>query len=188
MASKRSASKGKKINPHFWVFCEGETEEAYVCFLRSKYRIPIEIVPKIVGNKITQRIIQNSKQGKPTHDKDKDFLMYDADVPQVLEKLKSIKSAVLIASNPSIELWFLLHYKNQTANITTENCIRQLSNRNRNTYKKGVIDSQLEIKLSEICTKACERAKELTLFNNPSSNMNVFIEELENVKRQFSKV
>ena len=145
-------------------------------------------MPKIVGNKISQRIIQNSKQGKPTHDKDKNFLMYDADVPEVLEKLKSLKSAVLIASNPSIELWFLLHYKNQTTNITTENCIRQLSIRNRNTYKKGVIDSQLEIKLSEICTKACERAKELTLFDNPSSNMNVFIDELESVKRQFNKM
>lgn len=183
MVSKRRASKGKKINPHFWVFCEGETEEAYVCFLRSKYRIPIEIVPKIVGNKITQRIIKNCKQGKPTHDKDKDFLMYDADVPQILEKLKSIKSTVLIASNPSIELWFLLHYKNQRANITTNDCIRELSNRNRNTYKKGVIDTQLEIKLSENYTKSCERAKELILFNNPSSNMNVFIEELENVKK-----
>ncbi|MBK7480988.1 MAG: RloB domain-containing protein [Bacteroidales bacterium] len=30
-------------------------------------------------------------------------------------KIKSIKTAQLIASNPSIELWFLLHYKNQTA-------------------------------------------------------------------------
>ncbi len=68
--------------------------------MRSKYRIPIEIIPKIVGNKITQRIIENCKQGKPIDDKDKDFLMYDADVPHILEKLKSIKSAVLIASNP----------------------------------------------------------------------------------------
>jgi len=182
MVSKRNASKGKKINPHFWVFCEGETEEAHVCFLRSKYRIPIEIAPKIVGNKITYRIIRNSKQGKPTHVKDKDFLMYDADVPQILERLKSIKSTVLIASNPSIELWFLLHYKNKTSNITTDNCIRELSNRNRKEYKKGVIDTQLEIKLSENYTKACERAKELILFNNPSSNMYIFIEELENVK------
>jgi len=184
MVSKRNSSKGKKINPHFWVFCEGETEEAYVCFLRSKCRIPIEIVPKIVGNRISQQIIKNSKQGKPTHDKDKDFLMYDADVPKVLEKLKSIKSAILIASNPSIELWFLLHYKNQTANILTDTCIKELSNRNRNIYKKGAIDAQLEIKLSENCKKACERAKKLILFNNPSSNMNVFIQELENVRKR----
>ncbi len=182
MGSKRRASKGKKINPHFWVFCEGETEEAYVCYLRSKYRIPIEIVPKVVGNKITDRIIKNSKQGKPTHDKDKDFLVYDADVPSVLEKLKSIKSAVLIASNPSIEVWFLLHYKNQTANISTDGCIRELSNRNRNTYKKGVLDTTLEFKLSENFVKASERAKKLKKFNNPSSNMYVFINEIETVK------
>ena len=184
MASKRNASKGKKINPHFWVFCEGETEEAYVCFLRSKYRIPIEIIPKIIGNKITQRIIKNCKQGKPTHEKDKDFLMYDADVPEILDKLQSIKSTVLIASNPSIELWFLLHYKNQTAEITSQDCCRELSNRNRNIYKKGIIDPKLESKLSENCTKACDRAKGLILYDNPSSNMFILLEELESVKRR----
>ena len=182
MASKRTTSKGKKINPHYWVFCEGETEEAYVAFLRSKYRIPIEIVSKIVGNKITSRFINKYKQIKPTHKKDKDFLMYDADVPETLERLKAIRSAVLIASNPSIELWFLLHYKNQTAHITTRECIKELSNRNRNVYKKGIIDSQLESKLAEICSKACDRAKNLELYKNPSSNMNIFIEELEKQK------
>ncbi len=63
MARKRSASKGKKINPHFWVFCEGKTEEAYISCLRSKYRIPIEIVSKIVGSKITDRFIKEYKKG-----------------------------------------------------------------------------------------------------------------------------
>ena len=166
MVNKRAASKGKRINPHYWVFCEGETEEAYVSFLRSQYRIPIEIVSKIVGNKITHRIIKNSKQSMPTHEKDKDFLIYDADVPETLEKLKEIKSAELIASNPSIELWFFLHYKTQTAHITTNECIKQLSNRNRNNYKKGIIDKQLEDKLSENCSKACERAEKLEPFNS----------------------
>jgi hypothetical protein len=108
--------------------------------------------------------------------------MYDADVPEILNKIQSIKSAVLITSNPSIELWFLLHYKNQTAEITSQDCCRELSNRNRNSYKKGIIDPKLESKLSEICTKACDRAKGLVLFDNPSSNMYVFIEELESVK------
>lgn len=181
MASKRSPSKGKKINPHFWVFCEGETEEAYVSFLRSKYRVPIEIVTKIVGNKITENIIKNSKQGKPIHEKDKDFLVYDADVPETLEKLKSISSAILIASNPSIELWFLLHYKNQAGYITTKDCIKELCNRNRNQYKKGIIDHQLETKLID-CSKACERAKHLTLYNNPSTNMHELINELNIAK------
>jgi len=58
MARKRSASKRKRINPHFWVFCEGKTEESYISYLRSMYRIHIEIVTKIVGNKITDRFIR----------------------------------------------------------------------------------------------------------------------------------
>lgn len=186
MASKRSASKGKKINPHFWVFCEGKTEEAYISCLRSKYRIPIDIVSKIVGNKITDRFIREYKRGKPIHEKDKDFLIYDADVPEILDRLRGINTAMLIASNPCMELWFLLHYKNQTASISSQDCIRELSKRNRNSYQKGVIDKNLEAKLTENLTKACERASHLILFNNPSSNMNVFINELEQAKRNKS--
>jgi len=183
MARKRSASKGEKINPHFWVFCEGKTEEAYISCLRSKYRIPIEIVSKIVGSKITDRFIKEYKKGKPIHAKDKDFLIYDADVPEILDRLRGIKTAMLIASNPSMELWFLLHYKNQITSISSQDCIRELSKRNRNSYQKGVIDKNLEVKLTENLTKACERASHLILFNNPSSNMNVFISELENARR-----
>lgn len=85
MARKRSASKGKKIKPNFWVFCEGETEEEYVKFLRFLYRVPIEIKPKTVGSNISARYIKTFKRGKPTHKKDIDFLMYDADVITLLE-------------------------------------------------------------------------------------------------------
>jgi len=183
MSRKRALSKGKKINPHFWVFCEGETEKAYVLYLRSLYRIQIEIVPKIVGNKVTEGNIKKHKQGQPVHEKDRDFLMYDADVPETLEKLKAIQSATLIASNPCIKLWFLLHYKNQATYTTCKECIYELSNRDRNEYRKGVIDSKLEIKLSENNKDACKRAQKLKLFENPSSNMHVLIEMLENSKK-----
>jgi hypothetical protein len=185
MNSKRQASKGKKINPHFWVFCEGETEEAYIRFLRTKYRLPfVEIIPKIAGSTISNRFIQSHKKGKPTHKKDKDFLIYDADVPELLDRLTRIASVVLIVSNPAVELWFLLHYKNQTAAVTEDDCIRELNHRNRNIYRKGVIDDMLKSKLKEKCTEACGRAKRLTLYNNPSTNMYVFIEALETAKEE----
>jgi len=183
MANKRQASKGKKINPHFWVFCEGETEEAYILYLRSEYRLPIEIIPKVAGCNISSRYIQSYKKGKPVHTKDKDFLIYDSDIPEVLEKLKAINSATLITSNPAIELWFLLHYKNQTTPISVDECIRQLSNRNHNLYKKGVIDAQLKSKLTEKYSEACSRSKSLNIYENPSTNMHVFVEALEQVKR-----
>jgi hypothetical protein len=183
MRSKRQASKEKKINPHFWVFCEGETEEAYILFLRAEYRLPVEIVPKISGCDISDRYIKSYKKGKPKHEKDKDFLMYDADVPGILNKLRKIASVILVASNPAVELWFLLHYKSQTAHISEEGCIRELSNRNRNIYKKGLIDKTLKNKLKEKCKDACKKSKLLKLFNNPSTNMHIFIEYLENAKR-----
>jgi hypothetical protein len=34
MARRRKESKGKKINPTLFVFCEGETEEAYTNLLK----------------------------------------------------------------------------------------------------------------------------------------------------------
>ncbi|MCB9012788.1 MAG: RloB domain-containing protein [Bacteroidales bacterium] len=184
MKSKRQASKGKKINPHFWVFCEGETEEAYVRFLRSEYRLPVEIIPKVTGSSINERFINSYKKGKPIHEKDKDFLIYDADVPEVLEKLKKINKAILLVSNPTIELWFLLHYKNQTAALSGDDCVRELSNRNRNNYMKGIIDNPLKVKLKEKCSDACNRSKQLELLENPSTNLYVFIESLEEVKKE----
>lgn len=33
------------MTPIFFVFCEGETEVAYIELLRSYYRLPIHIVP-----------------------------------------------------------------------------------------------------------------------------------------------
>lgn len=184
MKSKRQASKGKKINPHFWVFCEGETEEAYISFLRSEYRLPVEVIPKVAGSSINERFIRSYKKGKPIHEKDKDFLMYDADVPEVIEKLKKIDNATLVISNPAIELWFLLHYKNQTASLTGDDCTRELCNRNRNKYKKGIIDTALKAKLKEKCSDACNRAKQLHLFSNPSTNVYLLIESLEQIKKE----
>lgn len=179
MGRKRQASKGKRIRPHFWVFCEGKTEETYVCFLRSKYRLPIEIVPKIAGHSIDEKFIRNYKKGRPIHPKDIDFLMYDADIPEILAKLKRIKNTTLLASNPSIELWFLLHYKNQVAHISTDECIRELNNRNNNSYHKGVIDKKLGKKLDEKFLDASKRAKKLSVHNNPSSDLDNLVEILE---------
>ena len=84
--------------------------------------------------------------------------------------------------NPCIELWFLLHYKNQTANINNVRCCREMTNRNR-TYKKGLIDNKLKEKLISKIEDALKRAKELTEFNNPSSTVYKLIEVLDELKK-----
>ena len=85
--NNRRQSKGKVIRPTFFVFCEGESEEAYVKFLRSKYRLPIEICPSVAGLSISKEHIRHFKKDKSTHPKDKDFLMYDLDRDDILERL-----------------------------------------------------------------------------------------------------
>ena len=182
--NKRRISKGKKINPKFWVFCEGKTEKAYIEYLRAKYRLPLKIIPKITGAKISDKIISSNITRKENHPKDKVFMLYDADVEEVLLRLQQIKKAKLLVSNPSIEVWFLLHYKNQTAQISERECIKQLSNRNHNEYKKGYIDEKLKAQLEKKQKEAEKRAKKSNVFNNPSTNIFEFINALENEKKQ----
>ncbi len=183
---KRTVSKERRINPHYWVFCEGDTEKAYICYLRSKYRVYIEIIPKISGSSINKRFISDSKKGKPIHDKDLNFLLYDADDPNITEKLneliKTAPDTKLLLSNPCIELWFLLHYDNQTRSLSSLDCRNQLRQYNK-TYKKGDLNRPLKKILDENEKRACSRGKKLMCFENPSSNIFEFIAILEKIKR-----
>lgn len=182
MTRRRRPSKGKRINPTFFVFCEGETEEAYVNHLKSEYRLPsVHIDAQIGRNNITESYIQNYKANKPTHEKDQDFLLYDLDAPAILQRLERIKHAVLLVSNPCIELWFLLHYKNQTAVIDENYCCNELRNRNR-IYNKGEIDKRLKEKLREKRSDAIKRAKKLQPYVNPSTTVYRFIAILDELK------
>jgi hypothetical protein len=150
--------------------------------LKSIYRIPsIHIHAKVGGNNITSDYIDGYKQDKPTHEKDMNFLMYDLDVPNMLNRLSKINNCILLVSNPCLELWFLLHYKNQNANTTSANCCREMTNRNR-TYKKGLINDRLKTKLISKIDVATIRAKGLTQHRNPSSTVYKLIEELEKLK------
>lgn len=44
------------MKPVFLVFCEGETEETYLDYLKQAYRSPIKIIPKVEGGDISQRL------------------------------------------------------------------------------------------------------------------------------------
>ena len=52
MAKQRTASPSRTMKPVFLIFCEGETEEAYLDYLKQAYRSPIRIVPKIEGDQV----------------------------------------------------------------------------------------------------------------------------------------
>jgi hypothetical protein len=187
MSRNKRLPKGKVINPTFYVFCEGETEEAYINYLRSKYRLPILIDAKIAGNRITGKYIQNYKKDKANHPKDITYLVYDIDVTEMLRKLQAIKNTILLSSNPCFELWYLLHVQEQTAEITSKECIQKLKQQFPN-YGKGLFNNDLKNKIEKGQSKAVNIASKLQEFKNPSSQMFVFINEIEKVKKQNNKL
>jgi len=182
MGRNSRKSKGKQINPTFFVFCEGETEEAYISYLRSKYRLPIVIDAKIAGHHITEKYISSYKTGKDVHPKDRNYLLYDLDVPEILPRLQTIKGAVLLLSNPCFEFWYLLHFQDHKSYLSTEECERKLLSHHKN-YKKGLFDNKLKDKLDEKQDKAVHRASKLTQHENPSSQIFQLINDLEEIQR-----
>lgn len=98
MARVQRTSKGKTMKPNYFVFCEGETEVAYVEMLRAHYRLPIHIIPKRTLLNVTPALISRCKANYVETKHDMTFLMYDLDVPSVLSRLQKIPGAILLCS------------------------------------------------------------------------------------------
>lgn len=178
MARDVRKSKAKKMRPIFFVFCEGETEIAYVNYLKTKYRLPIQILPKKSDSNISCRFIENCKREYFTTNSDKTFLMYDLDVDGVLDKLACIPDVTLLVSNPCVELWFLLHSQECKSELNTKSCIRKYESVSTD-YKKGTLnafDLQLFYQGEDA---AIARAKKLNTPGNPSTTVYKLLEALQ---------
>ena len=178
MGRKVRISKGKQMKPNFFVFCEGETEIAYVKFLRSLYRVPIQVIPKKSKSNISEDYIERSKNEYVRTGQDRVFLMYDLDVDGLLEHLLKIPNAELLVSNPCIELWFLLHYQEQKVEITSEKCIQKLHKVTKG-YRKGGLSEEEKKVLAENRELAVDRAKKQAEYHNPSTTVFKLLEKLE---------
>lgn len=168
-------SKGKTMKPNFFVFCEGESEVAYISHLRSQYRVPIQIIPRKSDSNISVRYIENCKREYVATKNDKTFLMFDLDVDGMLEHLQSIPDAALLVSNPCIELWYLLHFEKCHAELTQNACIKKLK-KHLEHYTKGTLALSEKQQLSEKTSEATARAKVLETYNNPSTTIYKMIE------------
>ena len=178
MGRKVRISKGKQMKPNFFVFCEGETEIAYVKFLRSLYRAPIQVIPKKGKSNISEEYIERSKNEYVRTEQDKVFLMYDLDVDGMLEHLQNITNAELLVSNPCIELWFLLHYKEQKSELTSDKCILKYQKVSKG-YKKGVLSEEEKNVFAENRELAVVRARKLAEYQNPSTTVYKLLEMLK---------
>lgn len=171
-------SKGKTMKPNFFVFCEGETEVAYISHLRSRYRVPFQIITRKSNSNISTHYINNCKRDYVLTKNDKTFLMYDLDVDGMLEHLQSIPDAILLVSNPCIELWYLLHFEECHAELTQNTCVKKLK-RHLEHYTKGTLGLKDKQILSDKISAASQRAKCLKLYDNPSTTIYKIIDLLE---------
>lgn len=177
MGRKTRQSRGKTMKPNFFVFCEGQTEVTYVKFLRSIYRVPIQIIPRKSDSNISEKYINRCKKDYTTTENDKTFLMFDLDVDGMLERLNNIDNATLLVSNPCIEYWFLLHYEECRSEISTKNCMGRLLSHSGCYFKGKLTESEKQILTAKI-SDATNRAKRLHEYRNPSTTVYRLVELL----------
>ena len=176
MARKAKLPKGKRMNPTFFVFCEGKTEAAYVDLLRHSFRVPVEIIVKVSDSNISRPYIDRCMRDRFTTSEDRIFLMFDLDVPGTLAHMSKIKDATLLLSNPCIEYWFLLHFDNINREMTSAECLARL--KSISDYSKGTVSSAMKKMLTENIHLAAFRAKSKTPYANPSSTVYLLADEL----------
>ena len=178
----RPAPKQLRMQRCYLIFCEGETEETYVHLLQRLYHAHIRIITQVEGQSITPNLVRQRKEALrlKANEPIETFLMYDMDVAEVNKKLFNCDATPLL-SNPSVELWFLLHSKQQRSALSTEDAIRELKKSDpawRN-YEKGDFTPTQKILLWENRLEAVKKAKELSQYQNPSSQIFILIDKLE---------
>ena len=182
MARKREKGQPRRMKKVILVVCEGETEATYVDLLRQNYRSPIEIAHRVSGHDVNNRKLDEFRKALKLSSSDeiKTFLMYDLDIQGIYEKLNSL-DATLLLSNPCIELWFLLHSKEQRAELSATECVKRLQSSDQvwNDYRKPLLSSKQRELLRNNKEIAVKRAKTLNDFENPSSTIYKLIEILD---------
>ena len=178
----RPQPNGLTMRPVFLIFCEGITEEHYIHMLQRFYRAQIRVITHVEGQSICQNTIRKQKEKirvKPNEIVET-FLMYDLDVEEVNKKLLEC-DAIPLFSNPCVELWFLLHSKDHTTAISTDEVIRELKKSDAvwHSYEKGDFTITQKQVLWNNRLEAVKRAKLLKSLNNPSSGIYILIEKLE---------
>lgn len=177
MARKAKQPRGKRMNPTFFVFCEGKTEAAYVDLLRRSFRVPVEIIARVSDSNISQPYIDRCKRDRFTTSGDKTFLMFDLDVPGILDHLSKIKDAVLLLSNPCIEYWFALHFMDICKELSSAECFAILNGIDAN-YRKGAFSTEMKRVLINAIGDATKRAKSKEAYTNPSSTVHLLTDEI----------
>ena len=187
--SLRRRKSFREPRARFLIVCEGEvTEPTYFKDIRHRERgiIELEIVPAGVPKTVVERAVQLKKGSERDARKDEN-LRYDH-VPFLAEaKEQARANAIEIAvSNPCFELWFLLHFKDQTAHIERHKVQHQCGEHMPGYQKVPPCDTLMPLR-----DAAIERAIQLdnwhatrdTVGGNPSTGVYRLIQQITDACR-----
>lgn len=150
--------KNKTEKLYFNNFDDGKKSYSII-FAKGNYTDPLNLVKMLI--KEIKTLGLNLKNG------DEAYCIFDTDIDpskndiiNEAKKLANSNNIKVITSTPSIELWFLLHYKYTTASMNNKNVIDNLK-KYYPIYEKN-IDIYPDIKDKTLA--AIKRAKELEIF------------------------
>lgn len=164
----RRQGKRRKRNPVIYLICEGkETEIKYFKRFRSRGCF-IDIIPLSSQYKSADKLVQKVEATMGDYiyypeDGDVIWCVFDRDdnTDEMLQKAKQLadrKTYRIAFSNPAFELWFLYHFKDQTAAVESSAAIvSMLKQADRlPDYKKN---QDVYDKLLPLQQQAIDRAK-----------------------------
>ena len=188
MKKQAGGRAARKMKPVILVLCEGKTEECYVDCLKQKYRLPIRVVSKVVGQKISPALINRYKDEMRLCKSEQIdcFLLYDADVPEIAERIAACTGTTAILSRPCLEVWFLAHTeKVPAADLSASECLRQLTRTEEwKGYRKGFLSESEKKLLWDKRLEAMRNIAESSATGAAFSNIPEFIRALEYYRQE----
>lgn len=169
--------KTKKAKPHIYVFCEGESEQAYTDFLKEHFEdVAVIKKPKSTGlfEFAKQKFNNDATYKSNAEITDEIWFFYDVekkDIGKVEARQKIINELRRLRKRPNIrvrllmttaciEYWLMLHYKCFAPSIETEaekdKMLRSVVAK-ESTYEKG--DRNSTAKIAKRYKTANENAK-----------------------------
>lgn len=198
-SSFQRPTRDRTTGPKFLVACEGDGEKAYLEAIRQSLRLsdrqiivrnekrtdPLSVIRSVIEHRTGLKKEGRWLEGDSAwaaFDGDEHQANDDANWNQALD-LAQADHITLALSNPSLELWYLLHFQDQSASIHRDKAVAEL--------KKHVPNYRKPLPLSSVTPEArqdaVQRAARLDqrnremgrpFHNNPSSGMGKLIELL----------
>lgn len=192
----RRVERKKVERKIIYVVCEGKTEKNYFEKFRTR-RNGLNIIVKTCGKTNAKGIISFAKYQKKEIDfnteKDSIWCAFDSDLNKRLDELcrGALRDGINIAmSNPCIELWFLLHFKEIYAPLECKTANQKLE-MFMFKYKKGSLKIEEFKNMNKNLNLAIKRAKKLnqkhkkskhpiySKMSNPASQIFQLVEEIK---------